>query len=88
MGEKFDELSKNLASKHSRRGAFRLLGAAIVGAVGAAFTKTASTEAGDRKRQKKSFNASIFVNQGTPQVRKSFNAYIYSYQGPVINGTE
>lgn len=35
MAEKFDEFSKHLAKKHSRRGAFKLFGAGIIGAAAA-----------------------------------------------------
>lgn len=36
MSEKFDEMSKQMARKHSRRGALRLLGAGVLGATAAA----------------------------------------------------
>ncbi|MGE0685846.1 MAG: hypothetical protein AB7P33_03810 [Dehalococcoidia bacterium] len=43
MAEKFDEFSKHLARKHSRRGAFKLFGAGIIGAAAAtAFGQSAS----------------------------------------------
>jgi len=48
MSEKFDEFSKHLVQKHSRRGAFKLFGAGIVGAAVAAVTS--STASADRKR--------------------------------------
>jgi hypothetical protein len=42
MAEKFDEFSKHLAQKHTRRGAMKLFGASVVGAAMAAATaKTA-----------------------------------------------
>lgn len=37
MSEKFDEFSKHLAAKHTRRGAFKLFAAGLVGAAGATF---------------------------------------------------
>jgi hypothetical protein len=43
MSEKFDEFSKHLAGKHSRRGAFKLFGAGIIGAAAASiFGETAT----------------------------------------------
>ena len=36
MSGKFDEMSKHMARKHSRRGVFRLLGAGALGATAAA----------------------------------------------------
>ena len=43
MSEKFDEFSKHLAGKHSRRGAFKLFGAGIIGAAAASiFAETAN----------------------------------------------
>jgi hypothetical protein len=43
MSEKFDEFSKHLAGKHSRRSAFKLFGAGIIGAAAASiFAETAT----------------------------------------------
>ena len=48
MAEKFDNFSKHLATKQTRRGALKFLGAGIIGATfGALFTREA--DAGGRR---------------------------------------
>ena len=76
MSEKFDEFSKHLAQKHSRRGAFKLFGASIVGAAMAAVT--ARTASADKKKFnfKPSWNGNFFpVVNGTNPYINSSNPY-------------
>ncbi len=60
MAEKFDEFSKHLAKKHSRRGAFKLFGAGIIGAAAAtAFGHTANATGPVFNGGYPNFNATI-----------------------------
>ena len=51
MSEKFDEMSKHMARKHSRRGVFRLLGAGALGAAAAAVLPSFASADGTFERR-------------------------------------
>jgi len=50
MADRFDEMSKHMANKHSRRGAFRLLGAGFLGAAIAGALPTIASARGPFER--------------------------------------
>lgn len=62
MANKFDDLSKGLASTHSRRGIFKVLGAGAVGAVAAAFMRPAAgTDAASCSKVCKGYSGSEYT---------------------------
>jgi hypothetical protein len=74
MAEKFDEFSKHMAQKHSRRGAFKLFGAGIIGAAFAAVTATTASADKKKKIEKKPrWNGTYF--NGTNGYYPQFNEH-------------
>jgi hypothetical protein len=49
MANKFDDFSRELAARHSRRGVLKYLGVGVVGAAAAAIAGTRQTEASPRR---------------------------------------
>lgn len=60
MAEKFDEFSKHLARKQTRRGALKFMGAGLV----SAFVATVFSRSVDADRARKSFLPLIFNSAG------------------------
>ena len=81
MSQKFDEFSKHLARKQTRRGALKFMGAGLVSAfVATVFTR--GTEADPKGRD---FFKSIFWNQTNPK----FNSLLVKLNSslPAFNST-
>jgi hypothetical protein len=89
MPDKFDEFSKHLATKHSRRGALGFLGAGVIGAFASAlFSRGAAAGPGDLKDHFQFGDGKPELNSIKPLLN-SLKPELNSTQpkNPFLNGT-
>jgi hypothetical protein len=81
MAEKFNEFSKHLARKQTRRGALKFMGAGLV----SAFVATVFTRGADADRNGRDFFKYINFNKTNPNFNGTF---VFNATKPFFNATK